>query len=150
MGTEKTIAMIKPEGMLHQQFIHHRLSQHGLTIVDRKMIVLDEKMLSTIYADLPPVFKAPTMAHLNGQTVEVLVIQGENAIRAVMNEVGDHKDPEQCDARQIRSVLAKKTDSKEMRISITPRLTYCKNFVHRANGPREVEVQAKLFGINLK
>ncbi len=143
--------MIKPEGIEHKDFIHHRLSQHGLLLSQRKTVVLSQVMIDGLYPDLPPAIKKATLEHLKGKEVEVLLIQGENAIRTVMGEVGEHKIPANCDVGSIRSVLADKTTDKgEIVVRITERLSYHKNFVHRANGPEEVELQAKLFGLSLK
>jgi nucleoside diphosphate kinase len=150
MGIEKTLVMIKPEGLEHKDFIHHRLSQHGLTIVERKMVTLNEVMITGIYDLSSPVLAKATMEHLNDKLVEVLLIQGENCIKTVINEVGDHKNPEECDIHSIRWILANKTPSEDVVKQLTARLVYYHNFVHRSNGQVEVEAQAKLFGIKLK
>jgi nucleoside diphosphate kinase len=134
---EKSVFMIKPEGMSHKEEIMSYIEKNGLAITRWRTMLLDEDQLKKIYHDTHGEIWEKTKEHMLGKEVLVGEVNDEQAIEKLKTICGSKTNPIECDVGSIRKFfndIAEKDPSK-----------YHKNIIHRAMDDKEVTDQTILF-----
>jgi nucleoside diphosphate kinase len=103
---EKSVFIIKPEGMKHHAEIFQMFGDAGLTIVSMAPVSLTERALAQLYPDLleenGELWQA-TVARMKNQQCLMGIVEGEDAIVKLLNLSGRETDPRQCAPHSIRA-----------------------------------------------
>jgi len=135
---EKSVLMIKPEGMNHRDEIMAFIEKGGLKITRFRTMVLTEDELRKIYHDTSGEIWEKTKKAFLGKEVFVAEVEGGEAIDKLKNICGTNTDPVACDVGSVRNFFRE----------IAPRYEtpgYHQNIIHRALGEKEVEDQTLIF-----
>jgi nucleoside-diphosphate kinase len=118
-----TFGLVKPEafyrGLVHE--IERRIVDSGLSIVTKRVLVLDENQLYALYGHVKN--KRPEMYELlktqMRKPVEVLIVEGDNAVERLLKIRGS-SDPKDAAPGSIRGDFAKDYpyDSKVAKLSL--------------------------------
>ncbi len=132
MATEKTLSIIKPDGVAQNVIgqIYTRFENAGLKIVAARMVQLSQKEAEGFYAvhKERPFFKDLVEFMISGP-VMVQVLEGENAI-AKNRELMGATNPKEAEAGTIRADFAKSIDA---------------NAVHGSDAPETAAVEIAYF-----
>lgn len=88
---ERTFAIIKPDAMIagHAAKIKQRITDHGLKIVNEKIICMSDDQANQLYAEhvCKPFFK-DLVKYMRSGRITVMVLEGDNAIQNYRNLMG--------------------------------------------------------------
>lgn len=128
--TERTLAIIKPDGMPFQDEIVEMITLGGLTIVQDKTTYLDADVLKEHYAhiaDKP--FYPEVEAYMMRSEVRILVLEGVNAVATLRKLMGP-TDSRLADEGTIRNRFG--TDKSE-------------NAIHGSDSVENAEIEINRF-----
>ena len=132
MATEKTLSIIKPDGVAKNVIgqIYSRFEDAGLKIVAARMVQLSQQDAEGFYAvhKERPFFKDLVEFMISGP-VMVQVLEGENAI-AKNRELMGATNPKEAEAGTIRADFAESIDA---------------NAVHGSDSPETAAVEIAYF-----
>lgn len=134
---EKSLFMIKPEGMNHKEEIMSFIEKNGLKITKWRTMILDEDQLKKIYHDTEGYLWDKTKEHFLGKEVLAAEVEDSEAIEKLKTICGTKTDPVMCESNSIRKYFK---DITERDVS-----KYHKNIIHRAMDEKEVEDQTLIF-----
>lgn len=103
MITEKSMYMIKPEGLDYRYAIREAISEAGLTIVRSKELVSCNSLIETLYSDVPPYVLKAKMELFKDKKVEIGLVIGEYAVKSLFDITGHYADPSLCEKDTIRA-----------------------------------------------
>ena len=106
--TERTLSIIKPDAVAKNALggIISRFERAGLTIVASKMLHLSPEQAGSFYAEHQgKPFYDNLIAFMTSGPVEVLVLEGDNAVQLNRQLMGD-TNPQKADAGTIRADFA--------------------------------------------
>lgn len=100
----KCFFIIKPEAWAKREEIKRCIeNESGLKIIDSKTIVLSKDDVDVLYRDDTDTdLMLSIKKHLIGQTVEVGIVEGENAVEVLDRICGHWPDPKDCAKGTIR------------------------------------------------
>jgi len=142
MAKEKTLMIIKPDGMKHKDEIIKRVNQTGLKIAKQKQEKAKTNVFAEFYAHVKPKNKKVynnLVSYMSAEEIILLLIQGENAIGKIRSITGS-TDPEFADKGTIRGDLG--TDS-ILKANQEGRPVW--NLIHASGTPEEAEKEIKLW-----
>lgn len=102
MILEKSLFMIKPEGMKYKDTIRDRIERSGLEITQSKTQVFDNVMLNTLYGDAPKHVRRAQAELFNEKYVEVGIVLGAHAVSSLFDLIGHFADPRMCNGESLR------------------------------------------------
>lgn len=103
---EKTVYIIKPEALPHRQEIRLMIAEANLAITHSAVALLPEWVLVELYPDLARERNElwiATLEHLLNQECEIGIIEGENAMKKLLNLCGEETSPVACRVGTIRA-----------------------------------------------
>ena len=132
MAVEQTLSIIKPDGVSKNLIgeIYGRFEKAGLQIVAARMMHLTKEQAQGFYAvhkERP--FYNDLVAYMTSGPVVVQVLQGENAITANRDIMGE-TNPANADPGTIRADFAESIEE---------------NIVHGSDGPDTAAVEIEFF-----
>jgi nucleoside-diphosphate kinase len=140
---ERTLAIIKPDGMKHQDEILRRINNAGLKIVRSKVTVIKPKAAAQFYKhvqlDYGEIIYQSLIQYITEGPIMPLVIEGENAVQ-IMRKITGFRDPERAEKGTIRGDLG--TD--KMRIADSENRS-TRNLIHASGTIKEAENEIKFF-----
>ena len=136
---QKTLLMIKPEGMADFREITIMLETKGLIICESMDIECQEDFLRKLYKDQSGGFWEVNKEYLVGKKCKLLMIQGEDAVSRLFELAGGHYNPENCHKDTIRYIFGKR----KTYIGKNGRELFL-NAVHRSS-PENAEYEVALF-----
>ena len=142
MTKEKTLMIIKPDGMKHKDEILKRVKQTGLKIAKQKQEKSKKDIFAEFYAHVKPKNEKVynnLVSYMSAEEIILLLIQGENAISKIRSITGV-TDPEFADKGTIRGDLS--TDKKRI-ANAEERSVH--NVVHSSGNSEEAEKEIKFF-----
>jgi nucleoside diphosphate kinase len=139
MGIEQAVYMIKPEGMLVRDEIRSDISEAGLVIIKRKVVLVDKEALDTIYPENPEIIQEATLAHMVSEYLEMGVVEAEGAIKRLTDICGHHFNPEVCHEGTIRRKYGHPA------LGLGNGFFYCPNAIHCSKSPEEATRDLGLF-----
>ena len=138
MATERTLSIIKPDGVQKNLIgeVYRRFEQAGLKIIAARMLHLTKAQAEAFYAvhrERP--FYKDLVAYMTTGPVMVQVLEGENAVEAHRRIMGA-TDPKKADKGTIRADFAESIDA---------------NAVHGSDAPETAAVEVAFFfpGMNV-
>ena len=135
---EKTIYMIKPEGMIHKHEIREIVESRNLVIVERKTLILPDWALDILYPDLSIELKMATLTML-ASVVEIGLVEGNQAVKVLFALAGAATAPADCDTNSIRFRFGKKDPIQFGSVM------YYANVIHRPKSLIEARRDVELF-----
>ena len=143
MAVERTLAIIKPDGMKHKEEILRRINNSSLKIVKSNIIKLKPGLAAEFYAHVKIKFGEniyqSLIDYMTSGKVMPMVLEGENAVQRLRKITG-HTDPERAEPGTIRRDLG--TD--KMRIADSEQRA-TKNIIHASGSVEEAEKEIKFF-----
>ena len=132
MGVERTLSIIKPDGVQKNLIgeIYRRFEGAGLEIIAAKMLQLSREQAEGFYAvhrERP--FFADLVKYMSSGPVVVQVLEGENAVQ-VNRQLMGATNPKQAAAGTIRADFAASIEE---------------NVVHGSDGPDTAKVEIAYF-----
>src|ERR1035437_7519322 len=100
---EKSVLMIKPEGMNHKNEILAFIENKGLKISRWRTMILTEGELRKIYYDASGEIWEKTKKSFLGNEVFVAEVEDEQAIEKLKTICGTNIDPVACDVGSVRN-----------------------------------------------
>ena len=142
MAKEKTLMIIKPDGMKHKEEILKRVRQTSLKIAKQKQERAKTSVFAEFYAHVKPknekVYNT-LVSYMSAEEIILLLIQGENAVNKIRSITGV-TDPEFADKGTIRRDLSKDTkkiaDTEERSV---------RNIVHSSGSLEEAKKEIAFF-----
>jgi nucleoside-diphosphate kinase len=106
MAIEQTLAIIKPDGMKHQNEILERIEKTRLTLINSKRVYIDRETAGCFYNHIKAKGKIydSLIDYITSDEVLVLLYKGENAISRLRAITGP-TDPKKADKGTIRGDL---------------------------------------------
>ena len=105
---EKTLCIIKPDAVANglSDKINEKISDHGLTIINSKQILITREIAEEFYAEHSerPFFEELVDFMTSGEAV-VQILEGENAIKAYRGLMGA-TNPVEADEGTLRALFA--------------------------------------------
>ena len=144
---EKTLLMIKPEGMEHKNDIISRVEQVGLRIVWTRKIIATISFLRKLYKEQSGGFWKVNKDYLLGKECLLIIVEGERAASRLYHLCGTHFDPNQCESGTIRRQFGEG----EPKVGVNGQILFL-NAVHRStpeNAEYETNLCYKLYGEDL-
>jgi len=140
---ERTLAIIKPDGMKHQDEILRRINNAGLKIVRSKVTIIKPEAAGQFYKHILGIkgekIYQSLIDYMTSGPIMPLVLEGENAV-AVLRKITGFTDPERAEKGTIRGDFG--TD--KMRIANSEQRS-TKNLIHSSGTPDEAENEIKFF-----
>ena len=110
---EKSVYIIKPEGLAYRESIRQMLQTAGLTIEDSFTTTIPQWVIAELY---PNLFRKQgelweiTLKYLLGEPCEVGIVCGVQAIARLFEACGTETNPMRCAPDTIRRTFGKATD----------------------------------------
>lgn len=144
---EKTLLMIKPEGMKHKNEIIDMVKQVGLRIVWTNKIIATITFLRKLYKDQSGRFWEANKDYLVGKECLLIIVEGERSASRLYYLCGTHYDPNQCE----RGTIRRQFGEREPKVGANGQILFL-NAVHRStpeNAEYETNLCYKLYVENL-
>lgn len=143
MAHEKTLAIIKPDGMKHKSEIFRRISLTGLKIANQRKETIKREIAEKFYIHVKgakgdKIYQS-LIDYMTEDKVMAILLQGENAVQR-LRQITGHKDPERAEKGTIRGDLG--TD--KMRIADAEQRT-TRNLIHSSGSVEEAQKEIKFF-----
>ena len=140
---EKTLAIIKPDGMKHKDEILKRINSTGLKIISQRKEKIKMAIASEFYKHVElkhgrAIYQS-LIDYMTSEEVILLVLQGDNAVSRLRSITG-FTDPERAEKGTIRGDLG--TD--KMRIADMEQRT-TRNVIHSSGTVEEAEKEIAFF-----
>ncbi len=132
MGTERTLVLVKPDGVQRGLVgeVISRLERRGMRIIAIRMLRMDEELASRHYAEhAGKDFYEELVSFITSGDVVAMVLEGESAISMVREAMGE-TDPRKAAPGTIRGDFAEE---------IT------RNIVHGSDEPQTAAREIELF-----
>jgi len=143
MESEKTLAIIKPDGMKHKEEIIRRIKSAGLEIASQRKERIRTNIASEFYKHVKEkrgnAIYQSLIDYMTSDDVMLLVLQGEDAVSRLRKITG-FTDPECAEKGTIRGDLG--TD--KMRIADQEQRT-TRNIIHSSGTPEEAQKEIAFF-----
>lgn len=139
---EKTLLLVKPEAEDAVSEIEMLVNAQGLTVVEKKKILVTRSMIEEIYTHIPSPIINLTSLHFADHVCTVLLIEGEDAIGKILTITGKELAPSHCDRNSIRYMYGIR---EPIRMGS---FLYWKNAVHRPRNKEEADLNMKVFGFS--
>jgi len=143
MAHERTLAIIKPDGMKHKDEILKRINSAGLNIVRSNIMRVKPEMAYNFYIHVRgkkgEKIHQSLVEYITSGDVMPMIIEGDNAVLALRKITG-HTDPEKAEKGTIRRDLG--TD--KMRIADSENRS-TRNLIHSSGSAEEAENELKFF-----
>ena len=141
---EKTIAMIKPDGIQRKLMgeIIKRIEERGLEVVKIKIDKLNKHKISELYKESLikfPQIKEKVIKYMTEKPSLIMIIEGEDAISKV-REIRGLSDPSKSPLGSVRRDFA--GDQKMEELTKEGKVT--KNIMHSSGTKEEVQFEIKL------
>ena len=140
---ERTLAMIKPDGMKHKEEILRRINNAGLKIARSNIIRMKPEIAAQFYKHIKQVRGDIIYQHLihymTSGDVMPMILEGDNAVQKLRKLVG-FTDPEKAGPGTIRGDLG--TD--KMRIADSENRSI-QNVIHSSGSVEEAKKEIKFF-----
>jgi len=140
---ERTLAIIKPDGMKHKEEILRRIAKSGLKIKKSKLIRfspgLAAKFYSHVKAKKGDKIHQSLVEYMTSKEIMPMIIRGEDAVQRLRAITG-HTDPEKAEPGTIRGDLG--TD--KMRIADSEQRS-TRNLIHSSGSVEEAEREISYF-----
>ena len=134
---EKSIFMIKPEAINHQEEIMSYIDKGGLKITRFRTMTLTEDELRKIYHDTHGSLWEKTKEHFLNKEVLVGEVENEDAIENLKKICGTKTDGAVCEIGSVRNMFRDLAERDTFK--------YHKNIIHRAMDQKEVDDQTIVF-----
>jgi len=139
---EQSIYIIKPEGwMNHRITIRSKIRRCGLTIVDSAQVPIPKWAVEKLSLGLPEDLRQFIRNHLFGRMCEVGIVEGDGAIKKLLEICGESYNPNECAPGTIRREFAPRMPH------WTGKRTYWLNVIHQ---PKDEEEAARDLELILK
>lgn len=135
---EKSVYIIKPEGMIFRSEIIKAIEQRALTIEEKKNLVLPEWALKELYPDLSVDLWNATCLSFSAP-VEIGLISGEKAVQVLFRLAGKKTAPAECDSKSIRFIFGRKEPF------VIGGVRYYANAIHRPKNKLEARNDMEVF-----
>jgi nucleoside-diphosphate kinase len=139
---EKTLAIIKPDGMKHKEEILKRIRKAGLKIVRSNVTRMNPEIVSQFYLHVKEkrgdIFQSIVNYMTSGEIMP-MIVEGDNAVQRLRSITG-HTDPEKAEKGTIRGDLGEY----KMRIADSENRS-TKNVIHSSGSAEEAEKEIKFF-----
>lgn len=122
---QRSVYVIKPEGMPFRSSIRHIIASAGLAICQTRTGILDEKFLRPLYPDLSPDLWAATMKFMQCGVCEVGLVEGDDAVQRLFVIAGRSTNPNDCEPSTIRGQFGRKVPDR------VGAVIYFRNAIHR-------------------
>ena len=99
---ETSFYIIKPHGLMIRKKVVAMIKAGGLTIIEKKSLILPDWALKIIYSDLPEKYSDVVFQPFKNACSEVGLVVGEDAINKLLKITGTELDPTDCAYGTIR------------------------------------------------
>jgi nucleoside diphosphate kinase len=137
------ICVIKPDAFLFRDAIVEKLKNSGLYIVKRNSIKLpSEFVVGEMYGkdQLPKPVEEATLKHFESGESEIILVEGEDVARKLLEMVGLKTNPALCDPETLRFVYGSHIPEE-----LGDGLKYYRNAAHRSTNDEEVKEDLEKF-----
>lgn len=147
---ERSVYIIKPEGMPHRQEIRQMIQAAGLAVIGSTATILPQEVLAKLYPDLQEErgeLWIATLDHLAHSECEVGIVEGENAVQRLSELCGTATSPHDCGLETIRARFGRGIAAVR-----AGKKLYWKNIIHRSKNLEEargdLEIAYKLITLS--
>ena len=137
MGLERTLIIIKPDGLMYKNEIKKRVLNAGLRTYKEKRLIMFSEIASKFYSHVKKIndkiYQDLVENYVGNQEVIAMVLEGEDAVQKLRKITG-YTDPETSLKGTIRGDLG--TDKKRI-ADLEERAT--RNLVHASGSSEEAE-----------
>ncbi len=130
---EKSVFMLKPEGMKYKEEIMSTIEKAGIPIKEWRNLTLDEKHLRKLYPNVSGEGWRKVQKHLLNKEVLVAIVEGEDVINKLYKTCGEETKIFMCAPSSIRQKFKDIAHD-----------SYG-NIIHRAKNQKEAEEHIMLF-----
>jgi len=139
---EKTLAIIKPDGMKHKDEILKRINNAGLKVVCSSIMKVEPESAEKFYVHVKnkseKIYKS-LIDYMAESYVMPILLEGDDAVKKLRAITG-HTDPERAEKGTIRGDLG----IDKMRIADSENRS-TKNLIHSSGSIEEAEKEIKFF-----
>ena len=99
---DRSVYIMKPDGMPHLDEVHEMLLSAGLRIVASRFVCLPGWVVAFLYPKVTGEWRRFIVERMTGTPVEIGIVEGEDAIAKLCCVTGEATDPRRCARGTIR------------------------------------------------